>query len=81
MLITSSIISKSMKIILALELNIEKSWRAIIPDCDCGPSVVIDDLACSCIQHLTATTPEVSNRAAILKGHMKELFSKVLLLS
>lgn len=70
---TKSLISKTLITILEEE--------DIIPDCDCHPSVIIDVLACSCIQHLTATTSKFSNEASILKEHMKELIHKVLVLS
>lgn len=55
--------------------------RQVIPDCDCHPSVVIDVPACVCMENLAATTPKFSNRASILKEHVKELIPKVLFLS
>lgn len=52
-----------------------------LPDGDWRPSVVIDVLIYSCMQNMTATTTEFSDRVSILKENMKELIPKVLLLS
>lgn len=53
----------------------------ILLDCDWCPSVIVDGLACSGIQNMTATAPKFSNRSSIFKEDMKELIPKVLLLS